>query len=182
MVSAEARAAFERALALEPGNPRSRFYLALAAAQDGDRDRARAGFEALLKEFPADAPFVPRLREEIARLGGAPEAPPAGEAPAASEFRPSGEAAAAIAGLPPPERMAAIRSMVEGLAARLEAGGGGVEEWTRLIRSYAALGERDKAAAALASARERLGGDKASLDRIEELAQGLRIPQDAPRP
>ena len=39
----------------------------------------------------------------------------------------------------------AIAGMVAGLASRLEAQGGTAEEWARLMRSYAVLGQRDKA-------------------------------------
>lgn len=144
VVSAEARAAFERVLALDPADPRGRYYLALAAEQDGDVEGARRRYGELIASAPADAPWLQAVRERLARLGGD-----------------SGPAA-----LPEGDRAAAIRQMVEGLASRLEAGGGSPEEWARLVRSYVVLGERDRAAATLARARQSLPGSGEALDRL----------------
>jgi cytochrome c-type biogenesis protein CcmH len=52
------------------------------------------------------------------------------------------------------ERDAAIRSMVDGLAARLESSPRDVDGWTRLMRSRVVLGEREVAATALRTALE----------------------------
>ncbi len=155
-VSAEAQAAFEKALAAEPGRLEPRFYLALAAEQQGDKARALDGFTRLLADAPPDAAFAPMVRERIAKLGGEAAAPSQGTA---------------IAALAPAEREAAIRSMVEGLAARL-ASGGNLEEWSRLVRAYTVLREPEKARAALAEARKALGAD-AALDALaRELGLG----------
>ena len=83
---------------------------------------------------------------------------------------PSGGEAAAIAGLPPAAQGDAIRSMVEGLAARLKQQGGSAEEWARLVRSYAVLGETEKSRAALADARAALP-DEASRATLLEVAR-----------
>ena len=56
----------------------------------------------------------------------------------APEARPSGE------------QGAAIRSMVDGLAERLESAPRDIEGWTRLMRSRVVLGEREAATAAFA--------------------------------
>ena len=42
LINEEARAAFTRAVALDPGHVRSRFYLARALQQDGDTEAAAA--------------------------------------------------------------------------------------------------------------------------------------------
>src|SRR3546814_5661530 len=52
----------------------------------------------------------------------------------------------------PEERQAFIRTMVDQLAARLEAEPADPDGWLRLARSYLVLGEADKARAALALA------------------------------
>jgi cytochrome c-type biogenesis protein CcmH len=155
IVSAEAREAFERALKHDPGLPRARFYLAVAAEQDGDATAARSRYADLLSASPADAPWVPVLRERLARL-------------------PGGGGAEAVATLPPSDRAAAIRGMVEGLAARLEADGGTPEEWSRLVRSYAVLGDRDKARTALARARAALASNGGTAG-LEAVAHELEL-------
>jgi cytochrome c-type biogenesis protein CcmH len=65
--------------------------------------------------------------------------------------------------------------MVERLATRLAQSGGDADQWGRLIRSYAALHEADKAQDALAAARKALVGDaKAGLG-LDALARELGI-------
>ena len=153
----EAQAAFEKAQSIEPTRLEPRFYLALAAEQKGDRAGALEGFTKLLAEAP-DAPFAELVRERIARLGGEPTA--ASKAPA-------------IAAMAPAERDATIRSMVEGLAARLAANGGSLEEWSRLVRAYTVLQEPEKARAALSDARKALGAEAAA--RLDALAGELGL-------
>jgi cytochrome c-type biogenesis protein CcmH len=60
---------------------------------------------------------------------------------------PGGEA---IASLPTDERARAIRTMVEGLASRLEAQPDDLDGWRRLARAWRVLGESEKALAAYA--------------------------------
>lgn len=62
-LSEEAEAAFARVLALDPGQPDALFYLGLAAAERGDRARARALWTQLLKSLPPDSP----AHAEVAR-------------------------------------------------------------------------------------------------------------------
>jgi cytochrome c-type biogenesis protein CcmH len=163
VVGAEARAAFERALALEPTSPKPQFYLARAAEQDGDHALARSRYGAMLASAPADAPWVPAVREQIASLDGR-------------------QSAAAVAALPPTERDSAVRGMVERLASRLESGSGTREEWERLVRSYAVLGERDQAAAALTKARAALAPDQTAIAGIDALAGDLGLAADDRKP
>jgi cytochrome c-type biogenesis protein CcmH len=161
VVPAEARAAFERALALEASNPKALFFMAQAAEQDGDRERARSYYAAILSSSPADAPWVKLVRGELARLGGE-------------------TAVAAMASLPANEQQAAIKSMVEGLAERLDANGGTAEEWARLVRSYTVLGDRDKASASLGKARLALAKDQEALGRLDAIAHELAINEARP--
>ena len=164
-VGEEAQAAFAKALFAEPARLEPRFYLALAAEQQGDTARALEGYVKLLAEAPADAPFAPMVRERIAKLGG--------EAPAASPTAPS--QGAAIAAMPPAERETMIRGMVEGLAARLAANGGSLEEWSRLVRAYTVLREPEKARLALGEARKALGADAPAMAALEALASELGL-------
>src|SRR6516165_6269770 len=68
----------------------------------------------------------------------------------------AGQARADIAALPPEQRSNAIRGMVGGLAEKLSKNGHDLQGWLQLIRSYVVLGERQKAKAAVASARAQL--------------------------
>ena len=61
-----------------------------------------------------------------------------------------------------------IRGMVDRLAGRLEQDGGDVEGWLRLMRSYAVLGEHDKARQAVVDARKAMGADAEKLHRIDD--------------
>ncbi len=163
VVTADARAAFEEARKLAPLNPKGRFYLAIAREQDGDKADAIADLKALLATAPPGADWAGVVNERIARMEGAPAVPAGGES---------------IAALAPAERAAAIRGMVEGLATRLAAQGGSAEEWSRLIRARAVMGERPLAEAALARARAALGSDPAGLAAVEAAAResGLSPP------
>ncbi len=158
-VTPEAERAFARVLAASPGDPRARFYMALAKQQAGRaREAVQAWFD-LLAASPADAPWVGPVRarmEEAARearidlralraSAGTPRAEVTLGAP--SVVPPGGEA---IAALPDAERTRAIRTMVESLAARLEAQPDDLDGWRRLARAWRVLGEGEKALAAYA--------------------------------
>ena len=160
LVSAEAQEAFEQAVKLDAGSPKARFYLARAAAQDGQVEKAKTAYTELLSASPADAPWVDAVRQELVALGA--------PAPEAGQGATSGIGPEAIAG------------MVAGLASRLEAQGGSAEEWARLMRSYAVLGQRDKAVAAADRARVALAQDAAGLKTIDTMARELKLTDARP--
>jgi cytochrome c-type biogenesis protein CcmH len=149
VVAEDARRSFERALSFDPGSPRARFYLARAAEQDGKVPQAAEAYRDLLATAPPGAPWIPVVREHLARLDPKP-----------SKDGPGGED---------------IIGMVEGLDRRLETSGGTPDEWGRLVRSYLVLGSREKAAAALARARAALHDDRASQERWDALARELEL-------
>jgi len=157
VVTADARAEFDKAAA----TPKARFYLALAAEQDGKTDEAKKAYEALAPLAKGEAPWMQGLRAHLAALNG-------GAAPAAAQAG-APQAAAAPAFSAGQRKM--IGAMVQGLADRLGKQGGSAEEWARLIRAYSVLQEPDKARDALASARKALG---ANAD-IDALARELRL-------
>ena len=158
IVTADARAAFDRALVEQPGLPSARFYLGLAAEQEGDAPRAIAVYRALLADAPPQAPWAPVVQARLAGLEGGTAAP--APAPAAT---------------PPGDQDAMIQGMVERLATRLAANGGDADEWSRLIRAYSVLHEGDKAKAALAAAHKALVGDAAAGQALDALARELGI-------
>ncbi len=179
VVTADARAAFDKALAEQPGLPAARFYLGLAAEQDGDKPKAIAIYQGLLAETPAGAPWAAALEARLAAVKG--ESAPSAPAPAASNETPAaaaGESTAASNAAPAAAddaQQAQIRGMVERLATRLAQSGGDAEQWGRLIRSYSVLREPDKARDALAAARKALAGDAAAGAGLDALAQELGI-------
>ncbi|ARM11580.1 MULTISPECIES: c-type cytochrome biogenesis protein CcmI [Rhizobium] len=142
VVTEEARQALEQSLALEPDNPRARFYVALSVEQAGRTDEARRAFEALAQQSPADAPWLPLVNEHIAKNGGAAAQPTAPGGPTSEDV-------AAAENMSAGDRQQLIRGMVQSLDAKLTAEPNNFEGWMRLIRSYAVLNDKDRAADAL---------------------------------
>ncbi|MBS8258766.1 c-type cytochrome biogenesis protein CcmI [Roseibium polysiphoniae] len=173
IVSADAQAAFERAVALEPKAVKPRFFLALALGQEGKSEEAIASWSSLLEGADSSEAWVPVAQAELAKLGGTQMAGRLGSGEALSG--PSSEDVAAASDMTDEDRTAMISGMVEGLAARLDDTGGSVDEWLRLIRAYSVLGEGDKAAAALTKARKVFAEDTSSLGRINEMAEKAGI-------
>jgi cytochrome c-type biogenesis protein CcmH len=166
LVTADARAAFERAASLAPDDPRPKFYLALALGQEGRRDEAIAAWRALLADAPADAPWLPMAQAELTGLEAAGGAEAAG--PGAADIE-------AAAGLTPQERATMIEGMVGSLAARLVDQPGDAEGWARLIRSYMVLDRPDDARAALIRARAAVADDAIKLGLIEATAREVGL-------
>ncbi len=164
-VTPEAERLFAAALRIDPKEPRSRFYLGLAALQSGDRDGALARWRALEAASPEDADWLPMLRRRIASL--APE----------SESGPTREDIAAAREMLPEERARMIRGMVEGLAARLKDDPDDAEGWARLARSWRVLGEAEKEREALAALARLLpegSPERAAVQRRIETLRGKK--------
>jgi len=178
IVTAEARQAFERAVALDGKQFKARFFIGMAQEQDGRKDEAAKTWQALIAEAPNDAPWVPSVRQALAALGAPATntpAPPAQDAGASQTPGPSTEDVAAASKMTEAERGDMIKGMVSRLAERLAQDGSDVDGWLRLMRAYMVLGETDKATAATADARKALSADADKLRRINELAAQLGI-------
>jgi cytochrome c-type biogenesis protein CcmH len=158
-VSEEAQRDFEAALALDPTSAIARYYIGLAAAQNGERDKAIEVWSKLLADATPDAPWRERVAALLEQLRGAP----------------AGEAGAKIAAMPQQAQQQAIRSMVERLRGRLEQNGEDVEGWLKLIRAYSVLDEAEKAKAALDGARKALANDMDGRARVDALARELGV-------
>ena len=169
VVTAEAKAAFERALAADANNFRARFSLGVAAYQEGQTGRAVAIWRDMLKDIPPASPWIPMVRETLASIEGT-EAPAQQPAPG-----PSAEDVAAAQQMKPEDRDAMARGMVDRLAERLKRDGLDVEGWLRLVRAYTVLGERERALSALADARRALGHDSDKLRQLDQLVKELRL-------
>lgn len=171
VVNVDAKAAFDRALALDKDDVKTRFYLGLAADQDGKRAEAEAIWRDLLAHAPPGAPWVPVVRQALER--GAPAAQGPGAAPTAPG--PNADDVAAAQKMNPDDQRQMIGGMVARLAERLKQDGSDVDGWLRLVRAYSVLGERDKAQAALADARKALAAEADKLRRVEDLAKELGL-------
>jgi cytochrome c-type biogenesis protein CcmH len=167
VITSEAKAAFERALVLDPNQLKATFFLGVAAEQDGDRAKAAVIWRGMLERAPADAPWLPMVGEALARVGGAP--------PIAGAEGPSADDVAAAVGMNENDRGEMISGMVARLADRLKKNGTDIEGWQRLLRAYMVLGERDKAHAAAADAKRALASDPDKLRRIEDMIKSLGL-------
>jgi cytochrome c-type biogenesis protein CcmH len=164
VVTAEAKAAFEKAVGLDRDNVPARYFLGLAAEQDGERAQAAAIWRALIATAAPDAPWADVVRQALARV----------EARGATAG-PSEEQIAAAAELSPEQRSAMISAMVEGLAERLRRDGSDVRAWLRLVRSYIVLGQADKAREAVLDARRALAGDAGKLRQLDDVVKALGL-------
>lgn len=183
-VTPEAKTAFDKALALDPQEPRARHFTALWLAQHGQEREALDKWIALVNAGPADAPWQADVRSRITatatKLGVDVSARLKASAPASgggAVLPPPDPAAVQAAGqLPPADRQAMIDGMVEGLAGKLKANPANPEGWARLLRSRMVLKQADKAEADLIAARQALAGDKAGLGMVNAAAREAGVP------
>ena len=167
VVTADAKAAFERAVARDPHQSKARYFLGLAAEQDGNSDEAANIWRSLLAEAPAGAPWIGFVRQALARVTGAPAT--------ATATAPSAGDVAAVTNMSQDQRSDMIRGMVARLADRLHDNGADVEGWLRLVRAYVVLGDRDKAKSAAADAKRALADHPDQIQRIDDLVKGLGL-------
>jgi cytochrome c-type biogenesis protein CcmH len=159
IVTPEARAEFERALALNADEAKASYFLGLSAEQGGRADEAASIWRAMLANAPVDAPWRPLVQAALSRVGGS-------SAPALSD-----NTIAAAKDMNENDRSNMIRGMVERLAGRLKQNGDDVEGWLRLVRAYLVMGDRDKAKAALNDARQAVAND---AERLRQLNEGVK--------
>ncbi len=183
IVSEPARAAYETIRMREPARIEPRFWLALADEQDGKLDKALGAYRALVADNAA-ASWRPVVDERIAivekRLQPSPLPSPlrGGAGAGGTPDRARGPTAADIAAantMTPADRATMISGMVDGLAQRLAKQPRDLAGWQQLVRAYTVLGDKPKAATALATARATFAGEPASLDQLGALARELGI-------
>lgn len=173
-VSPEAEQMLIRALELDPRNGTAKYYSGTMFAQIGRFDQTFVLWRSLLDESPADAPWVPAIRnqlEEIAARAGVNYTLPG----SAGARGPNAEDMAAAADMTPEERQAMITGMVDQLGERLAKEGGTAEEWARLITSLARLGRMDQAREIYAEAQTRFAGRSVELAGITEAAVSVGV-------
>ena len=193
VVTPEAKATFDDAVARDAGHPAARFYLALAKSQIGDAQGALDDWLALLRDSDPAATWLPVLRQRIDETaaglgvdvaGLTPAAPAASAAPTAPPPGPTAEDVAAAAGMSANDQGEMIRGMVARLAERLEDEPDDLDGWLRLGRSYGVLGEPQKSRDAYAQAAALSPDDPAILQSyvtaiIAAQPEGATVPMEA---
>jgi cytochrome c-type biogenesis protein CcmH len=180
VVSEEAKAAFDRAVALDADNFKAQFYLGLAAEQDGNAAEAARIWRGLIAKAPSDAPWLAVVRNSLARVDTSAAAAPAAAAsaavaPAAEPPGPRPDDIAAAGEMTEQQRSQMVRGMVDRLATRLHENGADLDGWLRLLRAYKVLGEHDKAKAAAKEARAALTSEPDKLRRLDAAIKDLDI-------
>jgi cytochrome c-type biogenesis protein CcmH len=171
MISAEAEAAFERALELEAGYPKARFYLAGALVQEGKLNEALGAWRALLAALPEDSPWRLPTEQAIAeaeRRFAAADAESAPNGPSQDEID-------AAAEMSPEDRTAMIETMVAQLDEKLRANPRDAEGWRRLLRSYQVLGNAKAARDALQRGVAAFGAGSDEAKELEAFAVSLGL-------
>lgn len=189
---AEAAAAFEKALALDPKDPRARYFHAVRRDLSGDHEGALADWLALLSDTPADAPWHDDLVRTIEQVGKinkidvadriaaaekqAPAAamPPPAALPLAAQGipGPTRQDLARASSMRPEDQQAMAEGMVEKLEGRLKDDPANVDGWVMLMRSRMTLQQPDKAARALSAA---VAANPAKADYLRRQAAILGI-------
>lgn len=178
-VTDDAKAAFEQALAINGDYLPAHFFLALDLSQEGDYAKAEAAWAKLIDISPKDAPWMQiadaALADARQKTGSA--APSAGVAQNARPKAkgPSEADMAAASEMSADDRQAMIQGMVSQLAARLEANPDDLAGWKRLIRSYAVMGDSEKAGQALTTASGTFAPGSAAGEEIAALGAELGL-------
>jgi cytochrome c-type biogenesis protein CcmH len=162
IVTADAKKEFDRAIALDPQEVKARYFLGVAAVQDGRTADAAKMWQAMLANAPADAPWRGLVQDALTRVGGTEPALADSDLTAAK-------------GMSAADRSTMIHGMVDRLATRLKQNGNDVEGWLRLVRAYMVLGDQDKARSALGDARHAVGSDPAQLRTLNEGLKNLGL-------
>ena len=175
---------FERAIALDPKDPRARYFLAVKQDLSGDHQGAIEAWLALLADTPPGAVWEADLRRTIDQVGKINRIAVAQRLSAIRQPAPSAPVAARAIPGPTAEdlrqasalRPAEQRDMAEGMVARLEAklraDPRNIDGWIMLMRSRMTLGQPDKARAALADA---VGANPGAAARLREQAAVLGV-------
>jgi len=190
-INPEAEAAFKKAVAGDPNDPRARYFLAVDKDQHGDHKGAMADWIALLKSAPPDAPWATEVRNFIIKIaaergldvaGQLPPAPAAGPvaeaapAPAEPAAGPTPDQVAQASQMPASDQQAMIQNMVAGLASRLKADPHDPNGWVRLMRARMVLNQPAAAAAAYHEALKTYGDNTAQQAAFKDAARQLGVP------
>ena len=173
LIDGEARAALATLRDANPDDPISRFWLAVARHQDGQRAEAIADLKALLDGARADAPWRTVVEQQLVEFSA--REPATAKSATVSAPGPTTEQVTAAGQLAPEDRARMITGMVDGLAARLARDSRDVDGWLRLVNAYQVLGRTQDAKEALGRARAAFAKDTTALARLAALAKDLGL-------
>jgi cytochrome c-type biogenesis protein CcmH len=168
MITADAQAAFSRALELEPGQPKASFYLASALAQEGKIAEAAVAWQAMLTVLPPDSPWRGAIEQAVGEANSRLAAAGNGAGPTQDQIDEA-------AGMSADDRNAMIETMVAGLDERLRQNPRDLEGWTRLVRSYHVLGRTDAARDALKRGMAALGEGSEESKRLVDFSGSIGL-------
>jgi cytochrome c-type biogenesis protein CcmH len=178
-VGEEADAALERALALDPKEPRARYYSAQKVWQAGDRAEAVRMIAALVNDAAPDAPWLPIAQNELVtkamEAGMTLEEAGLGEDASARLQRAMAADVARAEGTPALADAAALE-------ASIASGDAPYTDWIDLADAYAAAGDDAKAADTIARARERYAAAPFVLQEIAKAEARLSGATGEPAP
>ncbi|QFY62768.1 c-type cytochrome biogenesis protein CcmI (plasmid) [Rhizobium grahamii] len=160
------KSVLEQALAIDPQNPRARFYSALGMEQAGRGEDAQMAFVALAMDSPAGAPWLPLVNDHVTKHGGTSATPTAGV--------PGGPTEAQVvdaSALGADEKTKMVRGMLTRLEEKLARNPVNFQGWLQLITSYGVIHDKSRAEDALARA---LGSFPANSDEGSRLIAAAR--------
>jgi cytochrome c-type biogenesis protein CcmH len=179
VVTPEAKTQIDAALAIDPKEPRARFFSSLYKLQTGQERIALEEWIALTNSAPVDLPWQADLRQRIEKLGtklGISTVDRIKNVPSTAAGKgPDTAAMRAGAQLPASDQKTMVDGMVEGLAARLQSNPGDVDGWVKLIRSRVVLNDMAKAKDDLLVARRSLANAPAKLQQLNAVAAELKL-------
>ncbi len=187
--------AFEKAVSLDPTDPRARYFLNVRKDLAGDHEGAIEGWLTLLRESPVGAPWETDLVRTIEQVGkihdiaveerlakamegrvpplAVPGSGAVAGAGAAEGLRgPTQEQIAAASQLSPEDQQAQIRAMVASAEAKLQDDPGNLDRWVMVMRSHSMLGDTAKAKATLAAA---IAANPGEREELQRQAQALGV-------
>jgi len=175
VVTEPARKAFQKAVEKDADLSQAHFWLAVAQEQDGSLEQAAAAWRSLLKRGGADAPWRRTVQQRLAdlerQLGTGKPGKTVESTNRTAAKGPDRDQMEAAKSMSQSDRSAMVRQMVSGLAERLKSNGGSVDEWKKLVRSYAVLGDKEAAVAAISDARKAVAQDAGAIASLNEMAR-----------
>ncbi|RAK68569.1 c-type cytochrome biogenesis protein CcmI [Phenylobacterium kunshanense] len=182
-VTPAAEAIFRKTLAVDPADPRARYYLAVGKDQRGERDAAMDDWIALIRSAPADSPWAAEVRVFVERVAAerkidiSGRLPPVQSAGAAGAPQgPTADQMAAAQDMSEADRQQMVQGMVSGLAERLKQNPRDRAGWERLMRARMVMGDTQQAASDYRDARRAFAGSPADQQALREAALQLGVP------
>lgn len=154
----------------ETGDPRARYYLALARAQAQDFDGALQDWSALASASDPNAPWMPLVRRDIVNMARFTEQDVSKYLPDASRAELN-----KAAGKQTDADQFALLRRAAALDKQLESDPSDYKGWQELTQIRAALGDTQKAKAALETARDRFSAAPFILSKLDATAADLGL-------